>query len=616
MEDSNGDELAPCGKCSLNQFQSRKTLWIQCTACRPGWFHVACLGLSGRAAQVLRESNEWRCGISCSAEVSTIPTIHPTIDHNEESLRLDPYYPGVRVIKRIPKGARNLAANKMADLIDRCVEENVTDTWSELFHFSWRRLYQPGKETRAKKSVSGSLGSSLTTRIKNQLNASNPCPPTLSVQAKPARNGKGKNAHDKLAKLVDQKLAEGDIRGAVRAVSSTVGIAPCNQETAALLEAKHPSSSFENDNMDSLNQQAQRAEPLVTCEEEVEKVIRSFPQGSSGGPDGIRPAHIKDLISRSAGNAGLKLLSSITRLTNLALQGAICPEVLPIFYGARLVALEKKDGGVRPIAVGNTFRRIAAKVLSSKVQAEMGNYLRPVQLGYGTQAGCEAAVHSVRQYLNKAHSGPRVMLKGDYLNAFNFLARKKFLEQAAVTAPGILGYAMQAYGQSTKLFFGEHRIVSACGVQQGDPLGPLLFSLGVHPLATSLLSEVNVWYLDDLTILGDPSTVLQDLIKIQRESASLGLTLNNEKSEVIIFNCTEDERNTILNQFRSAAPGMKEVPLPNATLLGSPLARGSIRPCIEDKISSLEQVRENLKHVGMHNGLYLLKNCFLMPKLL
>ena len=77
----------------------------------------------------------------------------------------------------------------------------------------------------------------------------------------------------------------------------------------------------------------------------------------------------------------------------MVLQGTICQQALPIFFGARLCALEKKDGGIRPIAVGNTLRRVAGKVISQNIQLEMGRYLRPVQLGYGTKAGCEAAIH-------------------------------------------------------------------------------------------------------------------------------------------------------------------------------------------------------------------------------
>ncbi|XP_063624759.1 uncharacterized protein LOC134796499 [Cydia splendana] len=40
------------------------------------------------------------------------------------------------------------------------------------------------------------------------------------------------------------------------------------------------------------------------------------------------------------------------------------------------------------------------------------------------------------------------------------------------------------------------------GCQQGDPLGPALFSLAIHPILESLNSKFNAWYLDDGTLGG------------------------------------------------------------------------------------------------------------------
>ena len=175
--------------------------------------------------------------------------------------------------------------------------------------------------------------------------------------------------------------------------------------------------------------------------------------------------------------------------------------MLELLFGASLCALEKKGGGIRPIAVGNTFRRISGKVLSNQINSEMGALLRPTQLGYGTKSGCEAAIHSVREFIKLEHNSPKVILKGDYANAFNSINRPTLLTKVKETSPKAWHYTQQAYGQATKLFFGNYRLTSARGVQQGDPLGPLLFSLGIHSLATSLKSEMNLWYLDDITIL-------------------------------------------------------------------------------------------------------------------
>ena len=44
------------------------------------------------------------------------------------------------------------------------------------------------------------------------------------------------------------------------------------------------------------------------------------------------------------------------------------------------------------------------------------------------------------------------------------------------------------------------QILSAEDIQQGDPLGPMLFCLGIHKLVSALSSEFNVFYFDDGTI--------------------------------------------------------------------------------------------------------------------
>ena len=60
-------------------------------------------------------------------------------------------------------------------------------------------------------------------------------------------------------------------------------------------------------------------------------------------------------------------------------------EIRPVFFGAILVALEKKSGGVRPITVGCTLRRLVAKVACFSVVDEMAELLSPRQLGYGVR---------------------------------------------------------------------------------------------------------------------------------------------------------------------------------------------------------------------------------------
>jgi len=60
-----------------------------------------------------------------------------------------------------------------------------------------------------------------------------------------------------------------------------------------------------------------------------------------------------------------------------------------------------------------------------------------------------------------------------------------------------------SFHHNSILQYGQQTIESQEGVQQGDPMGPLLFSLVVHRLLTSLCSDLVLGYLDDFT-LGAP----------------------------------------------------------------------------------------------------------------
>jgi hypothetical protein len=100
---------------------------------------------------------------------------------------------------------------------------------------------------------------------------------------------------------------------------------------------------------------------------DVKAAIMTFPNGSAGGPDGLRPQHLKDMITSGGVGTDAPLLQTITDLINAMLAGRTPEAVKPVLFGGALTALLKKDGGVRPIAVGYVWRRIAGKVVWQRV---------------------------------------------------------------------------------------------------------------------------------------------------------------------------------------------------------------------------------------------------------
>ena len=121
------------------------------------------------------------------------------------------------------------------------------------------------------------------------------------------------------------------------------------------------------------------------------------------------------------------LRSALADFCNLVLRGDTPEVVRPFFFGASLVALRKKSGGIRPIAVGCTLRRLVAKVACKQVVDEMAELLAPRQLGYGVSGGSEAAVHTARCFLNNMDAC-QAMVKLGFANAFNSIRRDCMLK--------------------------------------------------------------------------------------------------------------------------------------------------------------------------------------------
>jgi hypothetical protein len=81
------------------------------------------------------------------------------------------------------------------------------------------------------------------------------------------------------------------------------------------------------------------------------------------GPSGLRPQHLKDALV-----PGLRdeVLRHMAHVVNLLGRGEAPADVQPWLCGASLVALPKEGGDLRPVAVGDTLRRLVGKALGGR----------------------------------------------------------------------------------------------------------------------------------------------------------------------------------------------------------------------------------------------------------
>ena len=134
-------------------------------------------------------------------------------------------------------------------------------------------------------------------------------------------------------------------------------------------------------------------------------------------------------------------------------------------------------------------------------------------------------------------------------------------------------------------------------------------------IVKNLKSDLNIWYLDDGTIARDLETVLNDYREITKALESHGLAVNPTKCELHLIRPQTEECKDALELFRRITPGVVLVEEANLTLLGAPIYQEGIEAVLESKLDNLELIASRLGKIDRHSAMYLLKNCFAMPKL-
>ncbi len=130
----------------------------------------------------------------------------------------------------------------------------------------------------------------------------------------------------------------------------------------------------------------------------------------------------------------------------------------------------------------------------------------PLQTCAGHQAGCEAAIHAMKEI--ESMDETEAMLLVDATNAFNTLNRKAALHNIRILCPAISNVLNNTYSKPARLFVvGGEEILSLEGTTQGDPLAMAMYALALTPLIKSLAVEVpnnakQVWFADDSTSAG------------------------------------------------------------------------------------------------------------------
>ena len=336
--------------------------------------------------------------------------------------------------------------------------------------------------------------------------------------------------------------------------------------------------------------------PITATEEDIITALSSFHRGSSGGALGLRPEHLQVAVQFHH-DARTDPLGTLTKLISHMLAGKVPLEVQHCFAGGRLCALHKGQGDVRPIAAGETFRRLASKIGCLSAKAKSRTLFKDQQYGVATPAGAERVIHICRRLVaHHINNEDFVLCKVDLRNAFNHISRNSFMALTRHHFPELSPFVEWCYSSDSNLTFGARVVQSSEGVQQGDPLGPLLFSLVMREMAAEIKAgapdlHLNLWYLDDGVLAGQASDVRHALDIIEIGGPKWGLNLNPSKCEII----THPSSSHQTTHFPDI-PGLNINMEGNLSILGSPIGSTTYsRQFLLD--SAISQAEESLEAI-------------------
>eukprot|EP00731_Ephydatia_muelleri_P013975 Em0007g1285a len=129
-------------------------------------------------------------------------------------------------------------------------------------------------------------------------------------------------------------------------------------------------------------------------EEEEYEVDWSYTKSTACGPSGLRVQHLLDATEVPMQSS---ICSSLRSIVNLMATGSVSNVVSKFLVGGNLAALTKDKPGsppdIRPIAGGETLRRLVGKCLCQITKGKPSDYFSPHQFGVACPSGAEKIVH-------------------------------------------------------------------------------------------------------------------------------------------------------------------------------------------------------------------------------
>jgi len=249
----------------------------------------------------------------------------------------------------------------------------------------------------------------------------------------------------------------------------------------------------------------------------------------------------------------------------------------------RLVALDKQPG-VRPVGIGEIYRRLMAKCVLAVTGRQATTACDNLNLCTGLQAGIEGAVHAMGNAWQAAEfrggktapktittidsevtttsvveSGqPYTTLLVDARNGFNELSCKVAMWTIRHQWPNGSRFAFNCYRHAAQLVIRRNGrpcsiILSQEGVTQGDPISMVIYGVALMPLTETVRAAqpdiLQAWYADDSSFGGMAPAIAAAMHMILEKGPARGYFPEPSKSILICNPAVRDAVHGELGEF-------------------------------------------------------------------
>ena len=227
-------------------------------------------------------------------------------------------------------------------------------------------------------------------------------------------------------------------------------------------------------------------------------------------------------------------------------RGQVPPVVCRSLMLGTMTALQKRVGCVKGIATGCSFRRLVPKVLARQFSDAVEAACAPLQFALSTRAGTDCVGHAIRvaTELNPHLTVLSIDGVGAYDNVYGASMLAKLVEVPGLR--GLLPFVKTAYSSASSHVWADekgvrHTIEQHEGGEQGNPLMPLLFSLGIQNALEEVRQSLEEGeclfaYLDDVYVLcsAKRTRIVHDLL-VDTLGERAGIQLHSGKTRTWNF---------------------------------------------------------------------------------